>query len=129
MTSPSPLPDTVVDFLKAEIVSVPQLEILLLVHGGGEASRTPDELAQAFYLPASAIAPWLAAFAERGLITADGTRYAALPPAAPEAALLTEVGDWYSRRRVTVTRQVYEAKDDPARRLADAFRFRKDKKQ
>lgn len=129
MTSPPPLPEPVVHFLQEEIFSVPQLEVLLLVHEAGGAPRTAEELARAFYLPASAFEPWLAAFAGRGLLQADQGGYAALPVGHPRSELLSEVADWYRRRRVTVTRQVYEAKEDPARRFADAFRLRKDKKQ
>ena len=128
MKEPAPLPEAVVRFLRAEIFSVPQLEVLLLVHGSAGAPRTAGDLAQEFYLPASAFEPWLAAFVARGLLTSDDRGYAALPPDAPHAALLTEVADSYARRRVTVTRQVYATKEDPASRFADAFRLRKDKK-
>lgn len=128
MTSPNPLPESVVAFLDAEIFSIPQLEILLLVQAADGAAMSVDRLAQDFYLPASAFEPWLHALAGRGLLRHDADGYRALPPTDPRAQAVADVADCYARRRISVTRQVYAAKDDPARRFADAFRLRKDRK-
>ena len=127
MTSPSPLAPEVVRFLDAEIFSVPQLELLLLVHAAGGRVLSIQDVDGEFYLPAASFSPWLAAFAGRGLLVAGQGGYCALPAGHPSAELLTLVADTYARRRVTVTRHVYAAQDDPARRFADAFRLRKDK--
>lgn len=114
-------------FLDAEIFSVPQLEVLLLVHGAGGRPLSVEDVARDFYLPGTAFGPWLAAFAGRGLLVAEGDCYRALPSEDAKVGLLCEVAETYARRRVTVTRHIYAAKSDPARRFADAFRLRKDK--
>ena len=127
MTAPPPLPDSVTAFLDAEVFSVPQLEVLLLVHGTAEP-RTVDDIAGEFYLPASVIGPWLVDLAGRGLLRATDGRYAGLPEDDPARSRISEVAECYAKRRVSVTRHVYASNEDPVRRFADAFRLRKDKK-
>lgn len=127
MTGPPPLPSSVTAFLDAEVFSVPQLEVLLLVHEA-DAPRTVEEVAGDFYLPASVIAPWLVDLAARGLLRAIDGRYASVPEEDARWSAITEVAECYAKRRVTVTRHVYASNEDPVRRFADAFRLRKDKK-
>ena len=127
MTEPPPLPSSVTAFLDAEVFSIPQLEVLLLVHAAAEP-RTVDEIAREFYLPATVIGPWLSDLASRGLIRSVDGRYTALPADDPREKTITEVAECYAKRRVTVTRHVYASNEDPVRRFADAFRLRKDKK-
>ena len=128
MTEPPPLPDTVTAFLDAEVFSIPQLEVLLLVHATQEP-RTVDDLAGEFYLPATVIGPWLVDLARRGLVrTTDDGRYVGVPDSDPAWRTISEVAECYAKRRVTVTRHVYASNEDPVRRFADAFRLRKDKK-
>lgn len=129
MTSPAPLPADVVAFLDAQIFSVAQLEVLLLVHEADGASLTVEELATLSYLPARSILPWLDALAARGILdaTADGFRFSPVDDGLRNS--VTAVADCYARRRVSVTRHVHASKEDPVQRFADAFRFRKDKDQ
>ena len=127
MTEPIPLPTSVTAFLEAEIFSIPQLEVLVLVHEAGRP-MTVEQVAADFYLPASVVGPWLEHYASRGLLTSSGGTYAALPADDERAAAITEVAECYAKRRVTVTRHVYASNEDPVRRFADAFRLRKDKK-
>lgn len=127
MTSPEPLPPAVRAFLDAQIFSVAQLEVLLLVHAAHGGARTLDELARESYLPAGSIRPWLDALVGRGLLeeTDDGYRFSPRDETLRED--LAQVADCYARRRVSVTRHVYATKEDPAQRFADAFRFRKER--
>ena len=129
MTGSSPaLPPEVVAFLDRHIFSVTQLEVLLLVHEAVPQARSVPELSRCAHVPERSLRPWLEAFVERGLLArdgADGYRSADLPP--PERAVLDAVADCYVRRRVSLSRHVYASSEDPARRFADAFRFRKDK--
>ncbi len=121
------LPPAVVAFLDEHIFSVTQLEVLLLVHELAPERRTAAELGRAVHLPERSITPWLDAFVERGLLTRDasgGYRSAPLDRAA--RTVLEAVADCYVRRRVSLSRHVYASREDPARRFADAFRFRKD---
>ena len=124
---PVGLPPEVVGFLDEHIFSLSQLEVLLLVREAAPASRTAAELSAVAHLPERSITPWLEAFVDRGLLATDGRGgfcAADLDPAARE--VLDAVADAYVRRRVSVSRHVYASREDPARRFADAFRFRKD---
>ena len=127
MTEPTPLPETVTAFLDAEIFSIPQLEVLLLVHDA-ERTLTVEQVAADFYLPANVVGPWLEHLAARGLLRVSDGKYSAVPQEDARAATITEVAECYAKRRVTVTRHVYASNEDPVRRFADAFRLRKDKK-
>ena len=123
------LPPEVVAFLDEHIFSVTQLEVLLLVREGGTQPHTAAEVGRLAYLSAPAVTPWLEAFVERGLLERDasGAGYRAMPQDDAGEAVLQAVADCYTRRRVSLSRHVYAVREDPARRFADAFRFRKDK--
>ena len=129
MTAPAPLPAGVVAFLDAHIFSVSQLETLLLLHEAAGVTRTAEDLSRETHMPARSIAPWLDAFVERGLLEAvdDGYRFAPRDDAL--RTTVDEVADCYARRRVSLSRHVYASREDPARRFADAFRFRRDKER
>ena len=124
---PDGLPPEVVAFLDAHIFSVTQLEVLLLAREAVGDGYTASELSRTASVPERSLTPWLDGFVDRGLLTrsADG-RYLPVPLDPAPAAVLDAVADCFSRRRVTLSRHVY-ASGDPARRFADAFRFRKDK--
>ena len=131
MTDSSPaLPPEVVAFLDEHIFSVTQLEVLLLVKEIAPEPITVEELSRGSHLPERSIRPWLDAFVERGLLVhdaSDGYRSAELD--SPTQAVVDAVADCYVRRRVSLSRHVYASREDPARRFADAFRFRKEKDQ
>ena len=127
--TPPGLPPEVIAFLDEHIFSVTQLEVLLLVREAAPEPRTAAELARLAYLSSSAVSPWLEAFVARGLLERDPsqTGYVAQPLDDHGEAVLQAVADCYVRRRVSLSRHVYAVREDPARRFADAFRFRKDK--
>lgn len=130
MTAPPPLSADVVAFLDAHIFTLAQLEVLLVVHASGGTSRPIEELARELYVPAASLRPWLEDFVADGLLSTDGAgAYVARTDDVGVQATLDQVADTYSRRKVSVARHVYSTKEDPAVRLAEAFRFRKDKPQ
>lgn len=121
------LPPEVVAFLDQHIFSVTQLEVLLLVQEVAPEVRTAAELSRAAHLPERSITPWLDAFVDRGLLSRDAAgAYGSGNHDAASGAVLDAVADCYVRRRVSLSRHVYASHEDPARRFADAFRFRKD---
>jgi DNA-binding transcriptional ArsR family regulator len=122
----SGLPPEVELFLDAHIFSVTQLEVLLLARE--QAPATAAQLSQIAHVPERSLTPWLDAFVEGGLLSRD--EQGDYRPAELDdelAATMGTVADCYARRRVTLSRYVYTSGGDPARRFADAFRFRKDK--
>jgi hypothetical protein len=121
------LPPEVVAFLDDHIFSLSQLEVLLLVREVAPESRSARDVSAVTHLPERSITPWLEAFVERGLLArAAGSGYCAADVGPTTGALLEAVADCYVRRRVSLSRHVYASREDPARRFADAFRFRKD---
>jgi hypothetical protein len=128
VTGASPaLPPQVVAFLDEHIFSVTQLEVLLMVRELAPGAITVQQLSRAAHLPERSIRPWLDAFVERGLLAhddPDGYRSPELDPT--RQAVVDAVADCYAKRRVSLSRHVYASREDPARRFADAFRFRKD---
>ena len=122
------LPAEVTAFLDAHIFSVSQLEVLLLAREAVEDGYTAAELSRTTRLPERSLLPWLEAFVQRGLLVRDEQdRFGPAELGPEEAAVLDAVADCFARRRVTLSRHVYGSGQDPARRFADAFRFRKDK--
>lgn len=126
MTEPEPLAAAVSSFLDEHVSSVAQLELLLLVREAGGEARSVEVLARDMYLPAGPIVPWLDALVGRGLLRRDPDGYAFAPADDQLRDTMTQVAEAYARRRVSVTRHVYRAKEDPAQRFSDAFRWRKD---
>lgn len=127
MTSPSPLPAEVMAFLDAQIFSVAQLEVLLLVHEAAGETLSVAQIAKLSYLPERSILPWLEALAARGILDATGGGFRFSPADESVRQAVSAVAEAYARRRVSVTRHVHASKEDPVQRFADAFRFRKDK--
>ena len=126
--APDGLPPQVVAFLDAHIFSVTQLEVLLLATEAVGEGYTASELSRMALVPERSLTPWLDAFVERGLLIRSPTgHYGPALLQGEQAVALEAVTDCFARRRVTLSRHVYGSGEDPARRFADAFRFRKDK--
>ena len=124
--------DDVRRFVLGNLVSVPQLEALLLLRGSGQAeSWTTDRVAGRLYLPSAEVAAQLAQLAERGLVENDSGeagagawRYA---PQTPELdALCAKLEAVYARHLIDISRLIHSRSDRSAQRFADAFKWRKD---
>jgi hypothetical protein len=130
VTNPAPpLPPRVVEFIRAHVSSLLQLEALLLIVESGRRSRSAADVSAQMYLPAATVAQWLDGYVDLGFCERDGDAYR-VPDDAATYDLLTEVADTYVRRKVSVGRLVFGPPvDDPKIALADAFRFRKDERK
>jgi hypothetical protein len=125
--SVEPLPSHVLSFVHRHISSLLQLEALLLVFEGGQRTRSPTELSAEMYVPASVLEQWLDGFTASGLCVQVEGGYR-MPDSPDVYEILREVADCYLRRRISLSRAVFEAgRDDPRTSLSEAFRFRKDR--
>lgn len=121
-----PLPPRVVEFLRAHVSSLLQLEALLLIVESGRQPRTAADVSAQMYLPEATVAQWLDGYVDTGFCERDGDAYL-VPDDAATYELLVEVSDTYVRRKVSVGRLVFGPPvEDPKIALADAFRLRKD---
>ena len=122
--------DDVRRFVLGNIVSVPQLEALLLLRGPGQAEAwTTERVAARLYLPAAEVAPLLEQLADRGLVEAHATESSTWTyrPASPELdALCAKLEAVYGRNLVEISRLIHSRTDRSAQRFADAFKWRKD---
>jgi hypothetical protein len=122
--------DDVRRFVLGNIVSVPQLEALLLLRASGEGQPwTTERVADRLYLPAVEVAPLLEQLAERGLIEARASETTTWTyrPATPELdALCARLESVYARNLVDISRLIHSRTDRSAQRFADAFKWRKD---
>jgi hypothetical protein len=124
------IPDEVRRFVLANLVSVPQLEALLLLRSTPGERWTAERAAARLYVPAGELEALLAQLAETGVVAGDdeggerGWRYA---PRTPELdTLCARIEDVYARQLVQVSRLIHSKGDRAAQRFADAFKWRKD---
>ena len=123
-----PIPDDVRRFVVAHVVSVPQLEALLLLKSTPEA-WTAARAAARLYLSEAAVAPLLEQLEATGLVAREpgepsAWRYAPQTPGLD--ALCVRLEDAYARHLVVVTRLIHARGNRSAQRFADAFKWRKD---
>ena len=128
MTEPTdPLSPRVVSFVRAHITSLLQLEALLLVFEAGQRSLSAQQLSKQMYVPESVLTQWLEGFTTSELCERSDDGYR-LPDSPPVYELLSEVADCYLRRRISLSRVVFESSRSEQRTsLSEAFRLRKDR--
>lgn len=117
------LPGEVTAFLDEHIVSIEQLEILLLLLRSQESPWTAETVGKELYTQPDSAAAWLADLTRRRLLaeSADGYSYAARGDV---DAVVQLVATTYAQRRVRVIRQVFSVAKDPASAFSEAFRLR-----
>lgn len=122
------LPDEVAYFLDEHIVSIEQLEILLLLLRSQERPWTAETASKELYTQADSAAAWLADLTRRGLLaqTSDRYRYAA---GGDLDAIVQLVATTYAQRRIRVIRRVFAVAKDPASAFSDAFRLRPQRRE
>jgi hypothetical protein len=120
------IPHDLAQFIRAEIHSVSQLEVLLLLRDRG-GDWTPEAAAGELRIAVDFARSTLIAFRASGLVSVEerfgSYRYA---PITPElGSLMDLLAEYYSTTRYTIINQIYEVPDGPAQDLAKAFRIRK----
>jgi hypothetical protein len=119
------VPAPVRGFIASHIVSVAQLEVLLLLRAAADKDWTADEVARALVTQREAAAGWLEDLADRGLATGQGGRYRYAPASRDLEAIVDELAESYANYRVAVISLIFARPSEGVTRLADAFRIRR----
>lgn len=126
--STASLPPQVVAFIRQDIHSVLQLEVLLLLRErGGE--WTASAVAQEVRITVQHAELRLQDLRLRGLLATSGPAQTYVYAPTPESRrqLVDELAACYATTRYTVINLIFSEPGDSARSLADAFRFRRKK--
>jgi len=119
------LPDHLVRFIRRDIHSVLQLEILLLIRER-RGQWTPSSIANELRVTDQSAALHLHDLHLRGLLEASSEgAYGFAPKTAELSGLVDELAACYAATRYTVINLIFSEPGDSARTLAEAFRFRK----
>jgi hypothetical protein len=121
------VPNDVVRFIAAEIESVGQLEVLLLLRGAPDKQWTPQEVARALVSQVESVGDWLDRMAGSGLLLAvDGTyRYA--PATAEVERTVDALAESFAKYRVAVIGLIFSKPSEGVRSFSDAFNLRRPK--
>jgi hypothetical protein len=119
------VPAPVRGFIASHIVSVAQLEVLLLLRAAADKDWTAGEVARALVTQPEAAAGWLEDLTERGLATGQGGTYRYAPTSGDLEDIVDALAESYANYRVAVISLIFARPSEGVTRLADAFRIRR----
>jgi len=125
-----PIPSELRRFLQSNALTIPHIELILLLHRGPSVAWLPAEVARRLYVPEVRAAELLSQIEAMGAVerVKEATTTWYYRPATPELAGLLGVLDIvYAKNLLAVTRLVHAARDASAEQFAKAFDFRKDR--
>jgi hypothetical protein len=120
------VPAEVRRFIAAEIESVGQLEVLLLLRGAPDKSWTPGEVARALVMQLASATGWLEQMASAGLLTKSGDGYSYAPPSAERERTIDRLAESYAKYRVAVIGLIFSKPSEGVTRFSEAFRIRRE---
>lgn len=108
------------------IDSVEQLEVLLLLHRSAPRAMAASEVANELRIEAGSAERRMENLVENGLLEKDGAGFV-YRANNPRDGQVRSLADAYRERRVSVITLIFSKpqKTDPARALADAFKFKR----
>lgn len=118
------VPAEVSRFLTAEIESVAQLEVLLLLRAAADKEWKVEEVARALVMQTSAVAAWLDKMAARRLLRHAGQTYRYAPPSAEVERTIDRLAESYATYRLAVIRVIFPPSGEGATRFSEAFRIK-----
>ncbi|HET8606016.1 MAG TPA: hypothetical protein VFL66_03200 [Gaiellaceae bacterium] len=118
------IPQQVEEFIRSTIVSIQQLEVLLLVAADEARDWTPGDVSRTLKTNTEAAAACLGSLAAAGLVVPSGEGFRYAPPA-DLRPVVAELALVYRTYRTRVTRLVFSQPTDSIGGFADAFRLRK----
>ncbi len=119
------MPAEVKRFIAAEIESVGQLEVLLLLRGVADKSWTAEEVARALVMQAPSVEIWLDRMARRGLVESTDATYRFAPPTADVERTIDRLAESYAKYRVAVIGVIFSRPSEGVTRFSEAFRIRR----
>jgi hypothetical protein len=119
------VPAEVKRFIAAEIESVGQLEVLLLLRGVADKNWTTEEVARALVMQAPSVEIWLDKMAGRGLVAAADDTYRFAPPTADVERTIDRLAESYAKYRVAVIGVIFSRPSEGVTRFSEAFRIRR----
>jgi predicted transcriptional regulator len=114
-------------FIGAEIQSVEQLEVLLLLRAAPDKGWTAKEVARALVSRPESAASWLSQMRERELLSEEDGVYTYAPSSPEVATTVDELAESYSRYRVAVIGLIFSKPSERVTLFSDAFRVRRPK--
>jgi hypothetical protein len=119
------VPAPVRRFIASHIVSVAQLEVLLLLRAAADKEWTADEVARALVTQRDAAEGWLENLRERGLARQEGGRYRYAPANRELDRTIDSLAESYANYRVAVISLIFARPSERITSFADAFRIRR----
>ena len=119
------VPAEVRRFIAAEIESVGQLEVLLLLRGAADKNWTAEEVARALVMQTPSVEIWLQTMAGRGLVAAADDTYRFAPPSAEVERTIDGLAESYAKYRVAVIGVIFSRPSEGVTRFSEAFRIRR----
>jgi hypothetical protein len=117
------VPAPVRRFIASHIVSVAQLEVLLLLRAAADKEWTPAEVARALVTQREAATGWLEDLTDRGLATDKDGRYRYTPADRELEAAVDALAESYASYRVAVIGLIFSRPNPRIAGFADAFRI------
>jgi hypothetical protein len=118
------IPDDIHRFLHANIDSVEQLEVLLLLQRERDGDWTAESAARVLYSQPSSIAGRLASLQAKGLVANSGAGYRYAPKSDAVRDTVSRLAETYRERRVAVITVIASKPMENVRAFSDAFRLR-----
>jgi hypothetical protein len=119
------VPASVRGFIASHIVSVAQLDVLLLLRAAADKEWTAPEVARALVTQPEAAGGWLEDLRQRGFASEREGRYRYTPANAELDRLVDALAESYANYRVAVIGLIFARPSERITSFADAFRIRK----
>lgn len=119
------VPASVRGFISSHIVSVAQLEVLLLLRAAADKKWTAPEVARALVTQPEAAAGWLEDLRQRGLAGESEDTYRYAPANEELDEIVDALAESYANYRVAVIGLIFARPSERITSFADAFRIRR----
>jgi hypothetical protein len=124
--SSSELPGDVARFLKEQIRSIEQLEILLLLRGSAVRMWTTPEVFGIVRSSERSITDTLTVLHRQGLLRQTAAAYQYSPADDALRQIIDQLAELYAERRVRIVETIYSERSSDVDEFAKAFRLRKE---